>query len=233
MVVAQLWRYPVKSLRGERLGHAEFAPGGILFDRRYTVGDPNPRREGKPLTARIEKRLLAYRSSVADGHIRVTTPSGVECAADDRAWLDELGRELGTAIEAKAEPEAIHDAADVLVINAASIRALADEYGKPVDPLRFRPNVLLDGPDATPFEERSWEGVRVRLGSAELEATFPCERCVLTTIDPTTLEMDPSFLRLVVEKHSALMGMYFRVVRAGVAAEGDVWTMHREAELPR
>jgi uncharacterized protein YcbX len=223
MMVAQLWRYPVKSLRGEAVDSASFGQGGIPFDRRYAVLDPNPHRLGKPLTGRLQKQLLGYASSVLGDRVVVRTPSGIVCDVEEPAWLEELEREVGGPITVQTFPDAIHDDSDVLVLNAASLRALSEEYGSIVDPLRFRPNIILDGPEARPFEETSWTGGTFVVGDVLLEVTHPCERCVMTTIDPDSLEMDPSFLRLVVEKHDARFGVYFRVARGGTMKLGDRW----------
>jgi len=100
---------------------------------------------------------------------------------------------------------------------------LSQEYGAPVNPLRFRPNIVVDGPEASAFEEIEWPGATFSAGEAVFEALHPCERCVLTTIDPETLVMDPAFLRLVVQKHGGRFGVYCRVVRAGTVTIGDEW----------
>jgi hypothetical protein len=225
MVVTQLWRYPVKSLRGEALQSADFVAGGIPFDRSAAVIDPNPLRLGKPLTGRLEKRLLGYASSVRGDTVMVRTPSGGVHHAGDSAWTDEFEQETGAAASVQFFSEPVHDAADVLVINAASARALAEEYGAHVDPMRFRPNIILDGPDAIAFEEEKWVGGSFGVGDTVLNVVYPCERCVMTTIDPTTLAMDPKFLRLVVEKHSACFGVYCRVESPGSAKIGDAWRL--------
>ena len=230
MIVSQLWRYPVKSLRGESVQRASFEAGGIAFDRRYVVLDPNPMRQGKPLTGRLDKRLLAYSSFVDGEGVRVRTPSGRECGVEEQAWLDELAREIGSPVVLERSDGPIHDDADVLVVSASSIAALAGEYGAHVDRLRFRPNIVLDGIDLKPFAENAWEGKTFAVGEALFEAVHTCGRCVMTTIDPETLDMDPKFLRLVVEKHNAQFGMYFRIARAGTLSVGDAWTAMTEVE---
>jgi uncharacterized protein YcbX len=223
MIVSQLWRYPVKSLRGEKLESATFEPGGIPLDRSHAVIDSDARRLGKPLTGRLQKRLLGYASSVRAGRVMVRTPSGLECGVDERSWIDELEREIGATATIQSFVEPVHDDSDVLVLNAASVRVLSEEYGAAVDPMRFRANVILDGPDARPFEETGWTSGTFAVGDALMEVMYPCERCVVTTIDPSSLAIDPAFLRLIVEKHDARFGVYFRVVRGGIVKPGDAW----------
>jgi uncharacterized protein len=230
MHVAQLWRYPVKSLAGEALETARIAGGGIELDRRCAILDSDPARAGKPLTARQQKLLLAYRSRAYDDGIVIRTPGGADIALDDRTWLAALEKDVGRPMSLQQTDEAVHDAADLLVVNGASLRALAAEYGKELNPLRFRPNVIVDGVDAKAFEEENWQGGLFVLGTVLVEVTSPCERCVITTIDPTSLETDPSFLRLVVERHAARFGVYCRVMRPGVVNISDEWREYRAAE---
>ena len=225
MDVAQLWRYPVKSLAGEPLAEAHIDGGGIAFDRRYAIMDSDPARAGKPLTAVRQPRLLAYRSEVRDGAVCVETATGKEYAVGDGDWLAELERDIGKQVSLRGPGDPIHDDSDLLIVNSASLRVLSEEYGAAVNPLRFRPNVIVDGKEAAPFAEEAWPGRTFALGDAVIHAVHPCERCVVTTIDPQTLASDPSFLRLLVEKHQARFGVYCKVVRPGIAKVGDPWRL--------
>ena len=227
MRVVQMWRYPVKSMRGEPLRAVELGSGGMPFDRRYAVMDSDANRAGKPLTARIDKRILGYAAGVRGSTTFVRTPDGGEHDVHSPAWLEMLSRDIDRPVSLQSFPEAIHDDADVLVLNAASLRALTDEYGKFVDPLRFRPNFVVDGSDVPAYGESGWQGREIAVGDAVLHVQYPDQRCVVTTIDPETLEMDPSFLRLVVEKHSGCFGMYCSIVRSGSVALGDEWRPRR------
>jgi len=231
MRVVQIWRYPVKSMGGEPLRSVELGPCGMPCDRRYAVMDSDPNRAGKPLTARIEKRLLGYGALVRDGKTYVCTPSGEKHGVHVPDWLEALGAEIERPVSLQSFENAIHDEADLLVINAASLRALTKEYGAFVNPLRFRPNFVVDSSEVQPFAEERWVDHDITVGDAVLRAQYPCDRCVLTTIDPETLAMDPSFLRLVVEKHGGRFGMYCSVVRSGTVALGDEWRPKRKSEV--
>lgn len=225
MVVTQLWRFPVKSLGGEELEVAEFEAGGIPFDRRYVVLDSDPTREGRPLTARRKHRMIAFRASARGGRVIVHTPSGQEYDVADRRWLHELEHQIGQPATLQATDEPVHDGADILVLNAASLRQFARDFGMDVvDPLRFRPNIIVDGPGARPLEELTWPGNEFTIGGATLRAVKACGRCVLTTYDPKTLENDPSFLRFIVEKRMGQFGVYCSVVRGGTVKKGDQWS---------
>jgi uncharacterized protein len=225
MVITHLWRYPVKSLGGEPLTSARVDRGGIPFDRQYIIIDGEPTRKGTPLTARLVGDLLAYRAAVKGETVNVQVPSGGTFEMGDAFsshLQDALDRPLSIE-SAHGQDESFHDAHDILVLNAVSVRALEEEWGKPLNPLRFRPNIMLDGPDLTPYVENDWIGRSFKAGEAVFEGVALDERCVLTTIDPETLARDPSFLRLIVERHNQCFGLYCRVSKAGKVALGDEW----------
>ncbi len=225
MRITHLWRYPVKSLAGEPLAQTRLDRGGVPFDRQYIITDDEATRTGNALTARVVPDLLGYRAAVEGDAVRVTAPDGRSFAVDETlssAMASALGRPLRIdAAPAGALP--FHDAHDVLVINAASVRALSEEWSKPLDPVRFRPNIMLDGEDLPPYAEDDWVGRRFTAGDAVLEGVARDERCVLPTIDPRTLARDPSLLRLIVERHNQCFGLYCRVLTAGKIALGDEW----------
>jgi MOSC domain-containing protein len=225
MHVTHLWRYPVKSMAGEPLTDVLLGPQGMPYDRHYCVVDGEPTRKGNTLTARVAGDLLAYRAAAGVDGVRVTAADdGVYEIGD--AFAARLGSALGRPLSfTTAQPdEAFHDAYGLLVLNAASVRALQKEWGKPLDPVRFRPNIMIDGDDLEAYAENGWIGRRFRAGAAVLEGAAHDQRCVLPTIDPRTLERDPSLLRLIVEHHNQCFGLYCSVVQAGKLAVGDEWT---------
>jgi len=227
MRITHLWRYPVKSLAGESLTHAHVDRGGVPFDRRYIIIDGDAKRRGKALTARLVADLLAYRATVEGQAVRVRAPDGRVFAMDD-AFSSHLESALSRPISietAVVAGQPFHDAHDILVLNDASVRALEQEWGSKVNPLRFRPNIMLGGDDLTPYVENEWVGRHFKVGEAIFEGAALDERCVLTTIDPDTLARDPSFLRLIVERHDQCFGLYCRVERAGKIAVGDEWQL--------
>ena len=82
--VAEVWRYPVKSMAGERLDSCQVAPTGLEGDRRWALVDGSPNRAGKPLTIREEDRLMTYRARLAGGVVEVMSPGGEVGGVDDR-----------------------------------------------------------------------------------------------------------------------------------------------------
>jgi ferredoxin-NADP reductase/uncharacterized protein YcbX len=108
-------------------------------------------------------------------------------------------------------------------INLATVRALADAAGSPVDPRRFRGNVLLEGLPA--WGELGLLGRRVRIGTAELEFFQPTDRCRATTIDPATGVSDLNVPGLLASRFGHMYcGVYARVVSPGSVRVGDPLT---------
>ena len=88
MRVLELWRYPVKSLLGERLDAATVTADGIEGDRRYAIYDAET---GMGLTARRVPELLFARAALREGgELEITLPDG-SVAADDEALSGWLG----------------------------------------------------------------------------------------------------------------------------------------------
>jgi uncharacterized protein len=205
MRVAELWRYPVKSLRGERLERATVLPDGLDGDRLVRVED-----ERGLLTARRKQRLVGVAAGVSeDGEARIEGEPWRSEATARR--IRELGGEGARLVV--TDSGARFDAAPVLVVTDGALSAFGE------DRRRFRPNVVVEG--VTGLEEREWIGRDLAVGSAVLTGLEPCERCAVITIDPDTIEIRPDVLRGVNERFDGIMGVYCGVTRAGTIAVGD------------
>jgi len=206
MHVAELWRYPVKSLAGEPLDAAEISADGIPGDRVVQVYDA----EGRIVTSRTTPRLLGLKGTLS--------PMG-ETLVNGRPWT---APEVGAAIEASAGPGARlvrHDGPDrfdVLPLLVATDGAV-DALG--FDRRRFRPNLLVAGVNG--LAEREWPGRRARVGEAIIGFKKLRGRCVMTTYDPDTLEQDPTVLRRIVQEMGGRLALDTYVVRGGRVAVGD------------
>jgi uncharacterized protein YcbX len=206
MHIAELWRYPVKSMAGERLQSAEIGRLGIVGDRIVHVEDS----QGRVLTARTHPRLLALRSTLG--------PDG-EPLVNGRGWSD---REIDVRVETSAQagarlvkydgPERF-DVLPLLVATDGAIAALG------VDGRRLRPNVVIGGVDG--LAERQWPGRRLRLGTAIIEVVKLRGRCVMTTYDPDTQAQDLSVLRRIVRDFGGHMALDCAVAKPGQVAVGD------------
>jgi hypothetical protein len=210
MHVAELWRYPVKSLAGERLGAIELGSTGIPGDRLVQVYDAR----GRIVTARTRARLLAHRATLgATGEILV----------DGRPWTAaEVGAAIvqaagpGTRLARSEGPERF-DVLPLLVATDGAIAALG------VDGRRLRPNIVIG--DVKDLAERAWPGRRLKLGAAIVELVELRQRCVMTTYDPDTQVQDPGILRRIVKQFGGRMALDARVVTGGPIRVGDPVTL--------
>jgi len=217
--VREIWRYPIKSMAGERLESCRIVEHGLEGDRRWAFIDWSPNRAGKPLTIRQHAKLLTYRARLVDGGVEVAAPNGLVQVAD-ASLAATLAAESSRPLELREHAGGNFDSEHVLIVNLASVEAFALEAGMGVDRRRFRANLYVDGLE--PEEEVRWLGRRIRAGEAEVEVVSRDERCVVITRDPDTTEAAPELLRLLTERHDQCMGIYCRVITPGRVAVGDL-----------
>jgi uncharacterized protein len=206
MRVAELWRYPVKSLRGERLDRAEVTSNGIAGDRVVHVTD----RRGRVVTARTHPKLLGLHAILAgDG----------EPLIEGRPWT---APESLTAVRAAAGAGATlvrfdgpqrFDVLPLLVATDGAIAALG------VDGRRLRPNLVIAGVEGV--AERQWPGHRLRIGDVVIALEKLRGRCVMTTYDPDTQAQDLGVLRRIVDDFGGRMALDSAVLSGGTIAVGD------------
>jgi MOSC domain-containing protein len=204
MRVIQLWRYPVKSLAGERLEAADLGLDGIRGDRVVQVRDA----AGRIITSRTRHRLLGLKGTLG--------PDG-EPLIDGRPWRSPdatlaVRRAAGDGARLTRES----DRFDVLPLLVATDGAL-DRLG--VDWRRLRPNIIIGGVDG--LAERSWPGRRLRAGGAIIGVRKLRQRCVMTTFDPDTLEQDVSVLKRIYEEFNGTMALDCEVLVEGRVAVDD------------
>jgi uncharacterized protein YcbX len=216
--VAEIWRYPVKSMAGERLESCCIAETGLEGDRHWAIVDGQPNRAGKPLTAREAELLLTYRPRLTENGVQVVTPRGETRRLDDRLVAD-LAAETSRPLTLREGAGLNFDDSPVLVVNLATVAAFELSAGVEIDRRRFRANIYVE--DLEPEEELHWLGRGIRAGGAELEVVSRCERCVVITRDPDTTQASPELLRVLTEMSDTCMGVYCRVTQGGMVATGD------------
>lgn len=235
MRVLELWRYPVKSLQGERVDASEVGPQGLEGDRRYAIFDV---ATGFGLTARrVPEMLFAVARIRPDGGVEITLPDGSVAAADAAlsAWL---GREVAlrsvsevrerryeNPADTETESEgswapfegsdgAFHDSARAAV-TVVSTGTLGDGELR-----RFRPNVLVDGGG-----EDALVGRDVRIGTATLSVAVPVPRCVMVTrAQPGGIEIDRDVLRRIHRERGGNLSVGGTVAVPGLVRVGDAVT---------
>ncbi|MBI1850631.1 MAG: MOSC N-terminal beta barrel domain-containing protein [Planctomycetes bacterium] len=218
MWIAELWRYPVKSMAGERLQHADVRRDGIAGDRIVHV----EAEHGRVITARTHPALL--------GHHAVLGKNG-EPVIDGRPWTSpEVVRDVEVAAGAGARLVRFDGLRrfDVLPLLVATDGTVA-AFGH--DGRRLRPNIVIGG--VTGLAERDWEGQKLRGGSTLIQLRDLRQRCVMTTFDPDTLAQDVSVLRKIHREFDGRLALNASVLEPGTVAVGDPVTLIDDAGSPR
>jgi uncharacterized protein len=217
--IAEIWRYPVKSMAGERLDSCAVTGNGLDGDRRWALVDGAVNRAGKLLTNTQDARLMTYTARLADHGVEVTAPGGGNRHLDNQLVAD-LAREVSRPLTLRDAAGVNFDDSPVLVVNLATVAAFARAAGVAIDHRRFRANLYVEGFE--PEEEVRWLGNTIRAGAVGLEVVKRCERCAVITRDPETTVASPMLLRVLTETSETFMGVYCRVVRPGVVTVGDL-----------
>jgi uncharacterized protein len=232
--VLEVWRFPVKSLLGERLDAAEVGPQGVTGDRAWALFDV---ATGLGLTARrVPELLFAAGRLRADGGVEVVLPDGTVTAEDGviSGWLgrrvelraaDERG-DVAPTYETPAD-EDVPDPTEWLQWEGAPgpfhdsprIRLSLVSTGTlgTWDRRRFRANVVLDGAG-----EDELRGREVDLGGVRLRFGLPISRCVMTTRpQPGGIARDTSVLKTIHRERDGLLAVRAAVLTAGAVRTGD------------
>jgi MOSC domain-containing protein len=210
MYVKELWRYPVKSMAGERIAQIQVGKLGLADDRKVLVRAGN----GHVVTSRTHQQLLGLKGTLgADGQPQIS----------GHAWdSPEALALVRKAVGADAEllyydgPERF-DVLPLLVATDGAISYMG------FDSRRLRPNIIVGGVEG--LQEREWPGHHLRIGEAVIYAAQLRGRCVMTTYDPDTLKQDMSVLRSIVRKLGGVMALDSAVVSGGLIREGDPVTL--------
>ena len=244
--VAKICRYPVKGLTPETLDRVELTPGrGLKDDRRFALTLGSTPVEGHKipwmpkssfLILMRHEKLAKLRTQFDSETGRLTIERGGKPVAKGditttvgRAMIEEFfAAYMGEAARGRpklveAEPDATlsdHRNAVVSLINLGSVKDLERVTGAPVDPLRFRGNIYLDGLD--PWVEFDWVGKDIRLGAATLSVSQRIDRCGATNVDPQTGERDLNIPKDLQRGFGHTdMGVYATVTAAGRVALGN------------
>ena len=246
--VVDICRYPVKGLSAESLEQISLTPGESLpHDRRFALAhgstkfdtrNPQWLPKSNFLMLMRDEKLAQLRAAFEPEIGMLTIERGGKQVVRAKA-TEPIGRTLigqffasfmaeasrGTPRLVEAPGHMFSDVPEkcLSIINLASVRDLERVMRRPVDPLRFRGNIYLEGLPA--WAEFGWAGQDISLGTARLKVTAPINRCGATNVDPETAARDLNVpLALQNGFGHVKMGIYAAVTGAGEISKGDALT---------
>jgi uncharacterized protein len=250
-IVESLWRYPVKSMRGEELDELFAGYAGVYGDRLFAF-ESSANSKGFPFfTGRDKCEMIRYRArfrqpekaarpinlveaeknganpisaNVADLMIDVETPDGKMLAIDDSALIDNLraGVDGKHELTLLRSDKALTDCRPLSIFTVQSARKLGEETGVDVDKRRFRANVYVDLTSSDGFAENGFVGKSLRIGSKVIVSiTDRDPRCMMITLDPDSAAKEPALLKKVAQAHEGMAGVYGAVLVEGMLHKGD------------
>jgi uncharacterized protein YcbX len=223
--VEDLFRYPVKSMRGERLEVAALGWHGLDGDRRLAfrrIGD----QSGFPwLTAGRLPDLVRFaphrREDGAPGDLptHVRTPEGQELPIFGEDLAKEVERRCGAPVQMLRLNHGIFDEGSVSVIGSETVREIGRLAGQTADVRRFRPNIVVRLLRPGAFQEDEWVGGVLSFGEGDdapaITATMCDARCSMLNLDPDSASSAPAVLKAVVRANQNNAGVYGAVTRPG------------------
>ncbi len=227
--VAGLYRYPVKLMRGESVSAVDVRWSGIDGDRQYAFYKRNDKSRFPWLTARAVSKMVLFEALYDDGsnprtsRVTVNTPDGGTFDVTSDALAALLSSEAGEDVALLQVGRGTFDSMPISVVGDATLAALGRVYGRDVEAVRFRPNIVIDSGN-----ERDWLNGCLIFGDAEggvqIRLNKPIDRCSLVTVDPRTASREPGLLRAVVENFQNEIGAYGVAERLGRLEIGmKVW----------
>jgi uncharacterized protein YcbX len=234
--IEALFRYPVKSMRGEPLDAATLGWNGIDGDRRLAFRRLDDRGGFPWLSAGQLPDLISFaplRREEANGEelpTHVRTPAGEEMPLFGEALAAEVGRRYGSPVQMMQLNHGIFDEASISVITSDTVREIGRLAGRSADIRRFRPNIVVRSTRAIPFEEDQWVGGVLTFGEANetpaVAVTMRDLRCSMVNFDPDGGSSAPEMMKACVRANQNNAGIYATVTRIGRLAIGQTIVLH-------
>ena len=253
-IIEKIYRFPFKGIPAQSLNETPVLVGtGIPLDRRYAITKGTV-DTGKWMPARsfyINARtdgMSKFKLEQSGERFHITNPEGMTVIIhpDDADSLKQANeqmadfmRPVGLVADAPA-PKLIdrkgkqsnwdYDDTPISIINAESVKEISRVLDVELDPLRFRGNLVVSGLPA--WEEFSWMGKRIKIGTVEFEVHRPIDRCPTPGVNPENGERDVEVTPGIQEHFGHIhCGMYAKVVTDGKLQEGDAVEIIADADM--
>jgi uncharacterized protein len=238
--VEAIFRYPVKSMGGERLEVANLGWHGLDGDRRLAFRRIDDRSGFPWLSASQLPDLVRFapqrREDGAAGDLptHIRTPDGEEMPVFGEDLAAEVGRRYGASVQMMQLKHGIFDEATISVIASDTVREIGRLAGRSLDVRRFRPNVVVRSLRSVPFQEDEWLGGVLSFGEGDeapsATVTMRDIRCSMLNLDPDSASPAPEVLKAVVRVHQNTAGIYGAVTRIGRLAVGQTILLRAATE---
>jgi uncharacterized protein YcbX len=238
--VEALFRYPVKSMGGERIEVANLGWHGLDGDRRLAFRRMDDRSGFPWLTASKLPDLLRFtphrREGGAQGDLptHIRTPDGAEMPVFGEDLATEVGHRYGAPMQMMQLNHGIFDEACLSVIASDTVREIGRLAGRSLDVRRFRPNVVVRLLRPVPFQEDEWVGGALSFGEGAdapaITVTMRDVRCSMVNLDPDSASPAPEVQKAVVRANQNQAGIYGAVTRIGRLAVGQAIRLRAATE---
>ena len=250
-VIESLWRYPVKSMRGETLDEVFVSFAGVMGDRLYGIvnDDGNPafpwytirdyealllyQPQYKNHSATLQPENLAAAQKMSPGinplypdtnrfSVEVETPEGNIYSLDDD-FLEHLKSLTGDrSLSLHFSQRSQFDCRPLSIFSVQMRDLLAEELNMDIDKRQFRANFYVKWKDDKPAYEKDLVGHRLKIGDRlEIDVLERDPRCKVITVNPDTAEVEPELIKHIAQSHEGYAGVYGAVLVEGVVKAGD------------
>jgi uncharacterized protein YcbX len=244
-----IWRYPVKSMRGEQVEDVFVAYTGVMGDRLYAISSSAAPPEFPWHTNREQEEFILYSARYRhhektlrpaameaafkealnppypDGEafaLDVITPDGATLDVKDSAFLDGLSDAARGELRLHFTQKNAVDCRPLSLFSMQTLAQLEQETGLNIDKRRFRANFYVNWEQADGFYENELVNRRMKVGDRlEIMVRELDPRCKSITIDPDTAETQPRILKHIARKHDGFAGVYAAVLTEGTVRPGD------------
>ncbi len=241
--IESVWRYPVKSMRGEAMDKVFVGYSGLIGDRVYAIHSDARAARFPWFTARNYPPLIQHKArfkvpndtvtpinpeaahpNLPDDQyfaVEVETPEGIVAPLDE-LFIAALPPKADETLTLRYSPRNFVDTTPISLLSHQTVHQLSEEIEAPLKAERFRANFNVNWADQGGFFEDTLVGKRLRIGEqVEIAITDRDPRCKMITLDPDTSEAMSNLLKHVLDSHDGCTGVYGSVVREGFVQPGD------------
>ncbi len=244
-----IWRYPVKSMRGEQLDKVFVAYTGVMGDRIYAISSSSATPEFPWHTNREQEEFVLYSAGFVNHQntleplaleaahqeslnppypeasafvVEIKTPDGKTLDIEDPAFLESLSDKSDGDLRLHFTQKNAVDCRPLSLFSHQTLNQLVQETDMEIDKRRFRANFYVDWVMADGFYENELVERKLKIGERlEIMIVELDPRCKSITIDPETAQTQPRLLKHIARKHNGFAGVYAVILKEGTVKAGD------------